>query len=122
MSNKRLEAVMAIWVAFGAASVFTFAGDTTTSNDIVLAVIFAMAAVIGTGMVIYGSPDQESKAAAESRKRKNDEGALLDRLVESMSEEELESLRNRLTLKVGEDGELMTGLEQSEQNQASSRR
>jgi hypothetical protein len=122
MTNKRLETVMAIWVAFGAASVFTFTGDTTNSNDIVLAVIFALAAVMGTGMVMYGSPDQESKAAARSRKLKNDEGALLDRLVESMSEEELEALRNRLTLKVGEDGELVTGLGQAETEQHHSRR
>jgi hypothetical protein len=121
MTNKRLEAVMMIWVAFGAASIFTFAGDSTNSNDIVLAVIFALAAVIGTGMVMYGSPDRESKAA-RSRKLKNDEGELLDRLVESMSEEELEALRNRLTLKIGEDGELETQLEQSEKNQARSRR
>jgi hypothetical protein len=94
-SADRLKALMYIWGAFAVAAGLAFFGNAdTNSQDIVLAMVFAAAAVLGTGMVIYGNAESDAKLQAleKSKHRRPD----IYEMVDSLDDEELRMLRQRL--------------------------
>ncbi len=83
------------------------AGAVILSVLVFLGVVSATIAITQAGVV--GDNGSNAKAGGQS-KIKNSDSALVDRLLDSMSEEELAVLRRRLgdeALAVGDDGELV---------------
>ncbi|MDX2137799.1 MAG: hypothetical protein SF123_06860 [Chloroflexota bacterium] len=83
----------------------------------VIGVSFGATMGITTGVkTIEEQPRADARTNSDWRKAKNSDSALVDRLIETMSDEELAVLRRRLTAgnstTVGDDGELVT-LEQA---------
>jgi hypothetical protein len=79
----------------------------------VIGVSFGATMGITTGVkTIEEQPRIDARAASNDwRKAKNSDSALVDRLIDTMSDEELAALRRRLSAggtTVGEDGELVT--------------
>jgi hypothetical protein len=94
-SFDRLRALMFIWAAFAVAAGLAFVGNApTNSQDIVLAMVFATAAVIGTGMVIYGNAEADAKLQALEKSKRNRPD--IYEMVDSLDDEELRMLRQRL--------------------------
>jgi hypothetical protein len=92
-SSDRLKALMVIWGAFALASGLAFVGNApTNSPDIVLAMVFAAAAVLGTGMVMY-SEERVSLRSLDKVKRSRPD---IYEMVDSLDDEELRLLRQRL--------------------------
>jgi len=100
-SEDRWKAIFAIWIAFAVAAGFSFAGNQETgSNDLWLAVIFALAAVVGSVVVMRLNIVGDAESAQEA-KRKRDERSLSS-LIDDMDEYELAALRRRLNAVEGE--------------------
>jgi hypothetical protein len=79
----------------------------------IIGVAFGATMGVTTGVkTIEEQPRADVRASGDWRKAKNSDNALIDRLIDSMSDEELAALRRRLTAgnrtAVGDDGELVT--------------
>jgi hypothetical protein len=93
-SADRLKGLIAIWIAFAFATGFSFGGDVTTAADIVLALVFGLAAVIGTGMVMSLKVEEQG-SSSEMYKAKRGKPDIYE-MVDSLDDEELRLLRQRL--------------------------
>jgi hypothetical protein len=93
-SSKRLETVLVIWGAFGIASALSFVGGTTTTNDLWLAGIFAVAALSATLAVLRWGVDTDNKTEKNKRDDRD-----ITHLIDSLDDEQLETLRKRLGIR-----------------------
>lgn len=112
-STHKTGTIIVLWIA-GLVMMGMLTNNEINVGSVILGV-FVFAGVIGSTIAIT-----QSAAAAESAepvamrgrsKMKNSDAALVDRLIDSMSEEELSALRRRLgdeAMTVGDDGELVS--------------
>lgn len=93
-SADRMRAILFIWASFGFAAGFAFVGSATSINDIFLALIFATAAVLCTAMVMRSSADERTaqQVLDKAKRGRPDVYEMLD----SLDDEELRILRQRL--------------------------
>ncbi len=96
-SGDKPSAMFLIWAAFALACLFTFAGRELGVESVIMALIYVVGALVATGFVMQ-APMSEEAPAAKSKSRK------VDRMLSSLSDEEMEQLRERLS----EDGELVS--------------
>ncbi len=90
-SSDRLKAMYAIWGAFAFAAGFSFAGNQETgTNDLWLAVIFAIVAVVGS-VIVMRLNNVEGQESAQAYKPKRNRYNLID----DLDEYELAALRRR---------------------------
>jgi len=94
-SEDRWKTIFAIWGSFALAAGISFAGNQETgTNDLWLAVIFALAAVVGS-VIVMRLGLAESADSAQGYKRKRDDQSLSS-LIDDLNERELAALRRRL--------------------------
>ena len=98
-SGDKLKAVFFIWGAFALACLFTFASQQSIeAGHVFLGLFFVIAALAATHTVMEAPlPEETTPAKAKPRR--------IDRVLSSLSDEELEQLRQRLS---NDDGELMS--------------
>jgi hypothetical protein len=115
-SSDRLKAMYVIWGAFAFAAGFSFAGNQETgTNDLWLAVIFAVAAVVGSVVVMrLNIVNADDSAQAHKPKRSS------YNLVDDLDERELADLRRRLAALDNDSSEAapLGDLMQQEQRQS----
>jgi hypothetical protein len=95
-AEDKSSAMFLIWAAFALACLFTFAGRELTAASVFMALIYMLGAVGATSFVMQSSVPEEKPAKAKSHK--------VDRLLSSLSDDEMEQLRQRLS----DDGELVS--------------
>jgi hypothetical protein len=97
-SGDKLKAVFFIWGAFALACLFTFASQSSIeAGHVFLGLFFVIAALAATHTVMEAALPNETPTKTKTRR--------IDRVLSSLSDEELEQLRQRLS---NDDGELMS--------------
>jgi hypothetical protein len=112
-SAHKLGAIIFLWIA-GLIAIGAIV-NANPGMDFGAAIlgVFVLIGVAGTSIAITQMPTADRHAPAQTQgnsKLKNSETALMDRLIDSMSEEELAALRRRLgdgEMRIGDDGELV---------------
>ncbi len=91
-SSDRLKALLIVWGSFATAAGLSFLGNQETgTNDLWLAVIFAVVALVGSVIVMrLNIPDNRESAGAYKPKRG------VYSMIDDMDEQELATLRRRL--------------------------
>lgn len=121
-SEHKALALLGTWLMIGvlAGVVLTNFGLGIQEEWVIAAVtgIFALLLISMTAIITVATPTIASDKSADSRaarglsKAKNSDTALVDRLIATMSEEELAALRRRLSApdsaEVGDDGEVIS--------------
>lgn len=99
-SGDKLKATFIIWAAFVLACLFTFANKATIeAGTVFIAFFFMLAALVATHVVM------DAKLAAEPQETVKKKTRRVDRMLERLSDEEMEQLRQRLAQ---DDGELVS--------------
>jgi hypothetical protein len=112
-SAHKLGAILFLWIAGLIAIAVMVNGNAGMDFGTSLLGVFILIGVGGTSIAITQMPTTDQNASARKRgnsKLKNNEAALVDRLIDSMSDEELAALRRRLgdhEMRIGDDGELV---------------
>ncbi len=102
-SGDRLKAIFWVWAAFAVATTVTFWGNEPSLTTLLLGLIYAMAAAGSTVAVMLAPMEGISPAhMAQAGKMKHGK---VDRLLTSLSDDELDHLRERLSV---DDGELVS--------------
>ncbi len=97
-SGDRLKAIFFIWGAFAAAAIASFgSGSPLVPESIFIALFYVIGVLVATRFVTYAPQAREE---AEKAKRRS-----VDRLLASLSDDELDALRERLS---SGDGELVS--------------
>jgi hypothetical protein len=115
-ASDRLKALYAIWGAFAFAAGISFVGNQETgTNDLWLAVIFAIAAVVGSVVVMRLNVVGDNEAAQISKPKRDAYDLIAD-----LDEQELAELRRRLDALDEEsaDAEFLGDLLQQDQRQS----
>ncbi len=98
-SEDKLKAIFFIWAAFVLACLFTFANKATIeAGHVFIGLFFVVAALAATHTVMEAPLPAEAQPGGKSKTRK------VDRMLSSLSDEELDQLRQRLS----DDGELLS--------------
>jgi hypothetical protein len=117
-SGDRLKALAIVWGAITviAVALAMFGGNMDRFMALFFGVAMMLAAMLSTAMIMRGAGHEEvsSRKTVSSRrgtsgKAKRSDMALVDRLIETMSDSELDALRQRLgddSAAVGDDGEI----------------
>ena len=95
-SGDKPQAMFLIWAAFALACLFTFAGKELSAASVFLGLFYVVGAMGATYFVMDAPVPEEAPAKAKSHK--------VDRLLSSLSDEEMDQLRQRLS----DDGELVS--------------
>lgn len=109
--DKRVQATLFIWLAFGIAIGLTGINNPVNGNTIGLVLIASIAAFLATTLVwVLGSerfsrPELSEKAKRDTRN--NTEDARLALLVQLMDEDERQSFKRRLVDDLRADGEAL---------------
>ena len=99
-SGDKLKATFIIWAAFVLACLFTFANKATIDvGTVFIGLFFVIAALAATHTVM------EAKLSAEPQETVKKKTRRVDRMLERLSDEEMEQLRQRLAQ---DDGELVS--------------
>jgi hypothetical protein len=118
-SSDKAGAIFVTWVIVGALAFFTLPriAETVSEDWVVLGVMGILALIgLGTTFILAVMTSTESKPSVEREPRerskpKNSDTALVDRLLATMSDDELASLRRRLSaddlVALDDDGELV---------------
>ena len=113
-SNHKTGVIVVMWIA-----AMVMMGVITNNNPemgagaVILAIFILLSVIGGTIAISQADTIRENgeQARASGRgKLKNGETALMDRLIDSMNEEELAALRRRLgdgEMRIGDDGEMV---------------
>jgi hypothetical protein len=117
-SGHRLTALIVIWIAFAVASSETF--DNLSLNNssgsaaaVAMTLIYVVGVIVASLVVMkFGGTDTDAaqRSSLSNQKPKRSDMGLAERLIDSMSDEELEALRQRLmggSMTIGDDGELI---------------
>jgi hypothetical protein len=112
--RDRLKALSIVWTAFTltvvGVALFTAKGEGYVVLTLGLAL--ALMSLLATFMITrIPNADETADSSRISAKAKRSDTALIDRLIESMSDAELAALRKRLTgdsTTVGDDGEIVS--------------
>ena len=116
-SSNRLKAILAIWGSFALAAGMSFAGNQETGpNDLWLAVIFAVVALVGT-VVVMRVNVAENMDSAQAYKPKRGVYSMID----DLDEQELAALRRRLNALDDDSGEAAPLSDLMEQQQRQNR-
>ena len=115
-SGHKVIAVVLIWaIVIGTAAATLPTLATTITEEWVLVAMMGIFAVIGLGvtfMILGLIPNVKSTDAnlvqTRGGKPKNEDMGLADRLIASMSDEEIAALRRRLNDSTGDDGEIVS--------------
>ena len=120
-SDGKAGAIVVTWLVVGAIAFFTLPriAEMVSEDWIVLGVMGILALIgLGTTFILAvltrSIPNEKPTAEVEVRhhKPKNSDSALVDRLLATMSDDELASLRRRLSagdaVTLDDDGELIT--------------
>lgn len=99
VSSDRLKAIFFIWAAFAAATMFTFGGNTPDLILLFLGLFYSVAA-LGATMAVMFAPIDGTATRADKAKRGS-----VERLLSSLNEDELDHLRERLSI---DDGEVVS--------------
>ena len=91
-------AMFLIWGAFALACLFTFAGKELSSASVFMALFYVVGAMAATNFVMSAPMPDEKPVRPKQKSHK------VDRMLSSLSDEELEQLRQRLS----DDGELVS--------------
>ncbi len=115
-SGDRLKALAIVWGAITviAVALAVFSHNLDPFMGFFFGVAMLLAALVSTALIMRGAAqdDVHSRKIASARrtgKAKRSDMALVDRLIESMSDSELDALRQRLgddNAVVGDDGEI----------------
>lgn len=109
--DKRAQATVFIWLAFGIAIGLTGLSNPVNGNTIGLVLIASIAAFLGTTLVwVLGSERFSGLASTEKAKRdaRSDPGdARMALLVQLMDEDERKNLKRRLVDELRADGETL---------------
>jgi hypothetical protein len=95
-AEDKPTAMFLIWAAFAFACLFTFAGRELSAASVFMALIYVVGAMGATHFVMDAPVAGETPAKAKSHK--------VDRMLSSLSDEEMEQLRQRLS----DDGEMVS--------------
>lgn len=95
-SGDKPQAMFLIWAAFALACLFTFAGRDLRVESVFMAFFYVVGAMVATSFVMRAPIPEETPAKAKSHR--------VDRMLSSLSDEELDQLRQRLS----DDGELVS--------------
>ncbi len=113
-SGDRLKALMAVWIAcfLMALTVAIFARGLEGWAVVSLGAMMMIMVLLATAMIMRaGGPSSEPIEREQIRgKAKRSDTALIERLIDSMSDEELAALRRRLIGEmstIGDDGEIV---------------
>jgi hypothetical protein len=118
-SGDRLKALAIVWAAITiiAVAIAIFGHNMAEWMTISFGFVLMVGALVSTHMIMRGAAHEDvgSRKAISSRrggasgKAKRSDMALVDRLIESMSDTELDALRQRLgddSAAIGDDGEI----------------
>jgi hypothetical protein len=95
-SGDKPQAMFLIWAAFVLACLFTFAGKDLSVASVFMALFYVVGAMGATYFVMDAPVSEEAPAKTKSHK--------VDRMLSSLSDEEVDQLRQRLS----DDGELVS--------------
>ncbi len=98
-SGDRLKAIFIIWAAFAVATTVTFWGNSPDVITLFLGLIYGMAAA-GSTVAVMLAPVDGIPIQASKMKRRN-----VDHLLNSLDDDELNQLRERLSV---DDGEMVS--------------
>jgi hypothetical protein len=95
-SGDKPQAMFLIWAAFALACLFTFAGRDLSAASVFMGLFYVVGAMGATYFVMDAPVPDETSAKTKSHK--------VDRMLSSLSDEEMDQLRQRLS----DDGELVS--------------
>ncbi len=104
-SGDRLKAIFFIWAAFAVATTVTFFGNSPDVITLFLGLIYGAAAA-GSTVAVMLAPMEGISAAQMAQASKQKRGNV-ERLLNSLNEDELDHLRERLSVDDG-DGEMVS--------------
>jgi hypothetical protein len=114
-SGDRLKALFIVWTVCGliAVSMIIMLHNADAFSGITMGLMLVIMTLLATFMITRVPNTVETRADADriSGKAKRSDTALVDRLLDSMSDAEVAALRKRLMsndLVVGDDGEMVT--------------
>ncbi len=124
-SSHKVIAVVIIWaIVLGVAAATLQPLAASVSQEWVLVAIMGIFATLGLGVTfMIGSliptvtKGESNAVQTRGGKAKNEDMNLAERLIASMSDDEIEALRRRLNDTVGDDGELVSVDERLRQQQ-----
>lgn len=96
-SGDKVRATFLIWISFALASMFTLAGHDLNVVALFIALIYTLAALLATHVVVDSKETEDQPAKAKHSR--------IDRLLSSLSDDELDALRDRLS---PDDGEFVS--------------
>ncbi|MCL4248369.1 MAG: hypothetical protein KJ065_09505 [Anaerolineae bacterium] len=115
-SRDKAVVIIVMWMIAAALSFFTLVGR-SMDGWVALIVIGLIGSAVGGSIAITAGtqtvvePSREQRIDS-SRKAKTSDMSLVDRMIDSMSDEEIATLRRRLTLDnnthMGDDGEVLS--------------
>jgi hypothetical protein len=96
-SDDKQTAMFLIWAAFALACLFTFAGRELSAASVFMALFYVVGAMAATNFVMQAPVPEETPAKTKTHK--------VDRVLSSLTDEEIEQLRQRLS---ADDGEMVS--------------
>ena len=114
-SHHRLAALIFVWLVFAVLAFFIVSGIETSSADLILGSVYALTALAATTLIARIPSVEDSTArfmqtGQRAHKAKRGESQLVDRLIDTLSDDELARLRERLMFdpEAVDDGEMVS--------------
>ena len=114
-SHHRLAALIFVWLVFAVLASFIVTGPMMDSSLMILGSVYAVTALAATLLIaripsVEDVPARPVQTSQGSHKAKRGEAQLVDRLIDTLSDDELARLRERLLVEpeAADDGEVVS--------------